>query len=414
MSIKLSSAISNKSGAVLLLSLLVTVFLSILLGAAMLRSNIAVKEVTQRRQMQEAFYAAETGIDIAIFNLRRNDSWKPGVMSYEPIIDQKFEITIDGVTQTIGFYSITVTDAPDYDDWKTKWITASGKDSDKIITRTIKARVIAENPSKFLISTIGDLHINSGSQLNDLTLAKNVFFDINTSLPSPENQIHINNKVLYMGTLKGESDPAVIYGPDGKTSTATSITFAGVDLARYETLAKNLQSANEGLYSDDKLDIDLNNLDILNPVPGKPFLPKIIYAKHDIYITGQFNKSILIVAGGNLYINGNIVADKSGPTVPQIGLFAKGNVILPQTVSDDLNVEAFVLTEGAFRAQGPKYSKGQLNFKGSISAKGSGTETAVDLNVFKKRNYTFNPDLNLNRTIPFSPFIVNTIYWQEI
>ncbi len=408
-----SKMITKESGAVLLLSLLVTVFLSVLLGAAMLRSEVSVKEMMQRRQMQEAFYAAETGLDTAIFNLRQNAAWKPGIGPIEPIIDAPFNITVAGVSQTIGFYSITVEDAPDYDNWKTQWITASGKDSGKIITRKIKARVIVESPAKFLISTMEDLHINSGSQLNDLTLAKNVFFDVNASLPPPENQIHINNKVLYMGTITGEKNPAVVYGPDGKTESATAITFAGVDQSRYETLAINLEDRNEGKYSTEDLHIDLGNLETLNPEPGRVFLPQIIYSEKDIHISGEFDNSILIVAAGNLYIDGNIVAKDTSPA-PQIGLFAKGNVRIPSSAPKDLKIEAFVLTEGQFIAQGPKYSKGELKFKGSISAKGVIGSTAVDLNVYKKRDYSFNPDLSLNRTIPFTPFIVNTIYWQEI
>ncbi len=405
--------ITKESGAVLLLSLLVTVFLSVLLGAAMLRSEVSVKEMMQRRQMQEAFYAAETGLDTAIFNLRQSATWTPGEGGIPLIEDAAFEITVAGVTQTIGFYSIKVEDAPDYDDWKTRWITATGKDPEKIITRKIKARVIVESPAKFLISTMEDLHINSGSQLNDLTLGKNVFFDVNTSLPFPENEIHINNKVLYMGTITGEKNPAVIYGPDGKTDSATAITFAGVDQSRYKTLANNLEDRNEGKYSSEDLSIDLGNLETLNPRPGEIFSPQIIYSEKDIHISGKFDNSILIVAGGNLYIEGNIVPKDTTPP-PQIGLFAKGNVFIPGAAANDLSIEAFVLTEGRFIAEGPKYSKGELTFKGSISAKGVTKETAVDLNVYKKRSYTFNPDLNLNRTIPFTPFIVNTIYWQEI
>lgn len=405
--------ITKESGAVLLLSLLVTVFLSVLLGAAMLRSEVSVKEMMQRRQMQEAFYAAETGLETAIFNLRQNPTWQPGKGGIPEITDAAFDIVIAGVPQTIGFYSITVKDAPDHEGWETKWIETTGKDSDKIITRKIKAQVIVESPAKFLISTMEDLHIQSGSHLNDLTLAKNVFFDVNKSLPTPDNEIYVNNKILYMGTVTGETNPAVIYGDDGKVDTATAITFAGVDQSRYTTLARNLQERNEGKYSAEDLNVDLNNLDTLNPKPGEKFSPQIIYSEKDIHISGKFDNSILIVAAGNLYIDGNIEAKEVTPA-PQIGLFAKGNVFIPSSAANDLKIEAFVLTEGQFTAQGPKYSKGELTFKGSISAKGVSGSTAVDLNVYKKRNYTFNPDLSLTRTIPFTPFIVNTIYWQEI
>ena len=87
---------TNEQGAILLISLVVTVFLSVLLGAAMLRSDVQRQEVAQRHSRQQAFYAAETGIDTAIYNLRQNGSWKPGQGGIPAIVDQAFDITVAG------------------------------------------------------------------------------------------------------------------------------------------------------------------------------------------------------------------------------------------------------------------------------------------------------------------------------
>jgi len=422
MSKKINSTIKNKNGAVLLLSLVVTVFLSVLIGAAMLRSDVQRQEVTQRHSLQESFYAAETGIDNAIYNLRQNASWKPGQGGIPAIVDEPFDITVAALTRTIGFYSIIVEDAPAFNGWESRWITSSGKDADQVITRKIKARVIVESPTKFLISTLGPLRMTSGSTINADTLAKDVYFDVNSSLPVPSNQIHINGNVYYINSKTGEANPAVIYGPGFSTIKSPSITFAGVDLNRYQTLSQDLQLLNLGYYSPNNLTINLDDLSAFNQSPPNPFHPQIIFANGDIRISGQYNNSVLIVAAGNIYIDGDIVADTTQATVPQIGLFAKGDVLIPQTTAPagDLSVEGFILadggipgSQGAFLAQGLKYSKGRLNFKGSISVRGN-SATAVDLNVFSVRNYDFNPDLSNNRTIPFTPFIVNTVQWQEI
>ena len=245
--------LKNKRGAVLLFSLVITVFLSTLLAAAIMRTDVQVKEVINRNDLQQAFYAAETGIDIAIFNLRQNAAWKPGHTGFAAIVDQPFDIIIAAVTKTIGFYSITVDDAPAFNGWDSRWITAKGKDANQVLTRTIKARVIVESPTKFLISTLGSLRITSGSSLNADTLAKDVYFDINASLPTPQNQIHVNGDVFYINSKTGESNPAVIFGPGKAVIKSPSITFAGVDLNRYQTLAQNLQQTNLGYYTAVKL-----------------------------------------------------------------------------------------------------------------------------------------------------------------
>ncbi|MCB9771854.1 MAG: type II secretion system protein [Candidatus Omnitrophica bacterium] len=414
--------IHSKRGQILLFSLVVMVFLSTLLGAAMLRSDVQVKEIINRKRLQEAFYAAETGIDTAIYNLRQNSAWKPGQNGVAAIVDQPFNITVAGSTTTIGYYSITVIDAAQFNGWDSRWITAQGKDREGIITRTIKARVIVESPTRFLISTLGPLHMTSGSQLNADILAKDVYFDVNASLPSPQNEINVNGNVLYINSKTGETNPAVIFG-SGKTITKSpSITFAGVDLNRYEQLSQDLQTQNLGYHSTGDLTVNLDNLSAFNQNPGSSFEPKIIYAKGNIYLSGEYDNSVLIVAGGNVYVNGSIIANSSVQPVPQLGIFAKGDVIIPESTmaTGDLNIEGFILADGgtpgskgAFLAEGAKYSKATLNFKGSISVRGTGTN-AVDLNVFKNRNYDFNSALSNNRTIPFIPFIVNTVLWQEI
>ncbi len=414
--------IKNKNGAILLLSLIMTVFLTLLLGAAMLRSNVQVREVTNRRQLQQAFYAAETGIDVAVFNLRENAAWRPGQGGIPAIINEPFDVPIAGVRQTIGFYSIDVQTAPIFNGWNSCLITAEGQDSQHIITRRIQARVIVESPTRFLISTLGPLHFASGAVLDADTLARDVFFDINPALTAPQNEIHLNGDVFYINSATNATNAAVIFDSGKNIVRSAAITFAGVDTNRYQTLAQNFQISNTGLHYIGNLPVDLNNLSSLNPNPGKPFNPRIIYATGDINISGQYSDSILIVAAKNIYIDGDVVADTSVSTTPQIGLFAKGDVIIPTTTAPTgtLNIEAFVLadggipgSQGTFVAQGPKFSKGQLNFTGSISARGTGP-TAVDLNAFNTRVYNFNPDLNNNRTIPFTPFIVNIVEWQEI
>ncbi len=267
------------------------------------------------------------------------------------------------------------------------------------------------------------MKITSGANLKADILAQDINYAINASLQPPENQIHMEGDVFYINSITNNNDSAIIYGSDSETKQSPSITFAGVDVNRYKALAANLQSQNAGVNSNGNLTVDLSNLASLNN-SGKPFSPQLIFATGDIHISGQFDHSLSIVAGGNIYIDGNIVPNTTNDSArPQIGLFSKGDVIIPANVrtnDDSLDVEAFVLADGlapnstgTFKALGEKFSKGNLNFTGAISVRGNATN-AVDLNVFKNRAYNFNPDLNTHRTIPFTPIIVNVIQWQEI
>lgn len=413
---------NNQTGAVLLVSLLILAFLTTLLGAAMLRSNMQVKEVVSRRQVQEALYAAEAGVNRAVYELRQNPVWRVASPVPPEYTDVVLDHDVSGTATTIGYYSILeVKDNPvKFQGWDTVWIIVRGADRDNEVTKTLKALAIVDNPTRFLISTLGTLQITSGSNLNADVLATDINFAVNESLPSPSNEIHMGGDVLYINTVKNATNPAVFFDPMSPAPVkTTSITFPGVNLPKYHDLAVSLQATNLSYVHPNasRLDVDLSNLDGLSPGTGD-FAPKLIYSPGDVYLSGEYDHSITVVAGGNIYINGNIVPDSTAAGArPQIGLFASRDVQIPASVAsggEDLNIEAFVLADGGtFSAEGPKFSKGTLNFNGAIFVRGRGTNS-VDLNVFRNRTYDFNANLNTNRSIPFLPFIVNIVQWQEI
>lgn len=420
--LKYKRDLSSRRGAVLIVSLLILVFLTILLGAAMLRSNMQIREVVNRRQVQEAFYAAEAGVNRAVFELRQNPVWRvlePDLLDYTNI---PLTVTVAGSEVTIGSYSILEVkdNTARFQGWDTVWVTVRGRDADNDLSRTIKALVIVDNPTRFLISTLGLLQITSGSTLNADVLANTINFAVNDSLPAPANEIHMGGEVLYITSVANANNPAVFFSPDHPAPVRTSsITFPGVVLDKYLGIANDLLPQNLSYVhsSTSRLDVDLSNLDSLGP-GGEPFQPRIIYAAGDVYLSGEYDHSLTVVAGGNIYITGSVEPTGAGsPTRPQIGLFAKRDVLIPQNVvtnEGNINIEAFVLADGgAFIAQGPKFSQGTLNFNGAIFVRGRGT-TGVDLNVFRNRVYNYNPNLNTNRSIPFLPFIVNIVQWQEL
>ena len=106
-----------------------------------------------------------------------------------------------------------------------------------------------------------------------------------------------------------------------------------------------------------------------------------------------------------------------GAPVPQLGLFAKQDVIIPDGVvgaGGDLTFEAVVVadgggnSDGVFEAQS-SVALGTLNFTGAVSVRGENDAISVDLNIFSTRDYAHQP----NTGIPFTPFIANKVSWQE-
>ena len=410
----------NSSGFVLLASLIIVLFLSIVFSATIMRSEIQLKQVNQRRAVQEAFYAAEAGIDRTIFELRRDINWSPGEDGQEPLEDVPLEINDpNGQTATVGFFSIKVADGGFLENFgQTRWVQALGKDSLGEASRMIVAKVLVDDPSRFMVSTPGTLKIKSGAVIEADILGQNLSFDVNKTLPQGERVITVDGDVFYIDKLNPadpQADPDITI--TGEVKQYPSITFPGVDLTRYASIAQSLAPLS-GYKTQGNLTVDLSNLSSLNSDPG--FQPQIIYADGDITISGEYNQSILVVAGGNIYIEGDVKpdADSGLPSVPQVGLFAKKDVIIPDGAlgaGADLTVEAFVMADGGdnstgrFMAQSSQ-ALGSFNFKGSISVRSDDEDlTGVDLNIFSERHYTHQS----GQSVPFIPFIANILQWSE-
>jgi len=267
------------------------------------------------------------------------------------------------------------------------------------------------------VFTHGVLHALRAT-IDAAMLGRDLVFEVNHTLLPPDRDININGDVFYLNSVTGQDDPAVKINPANSIQKAPSITFAGVDLPRYRDLAISLVDTDEAIYSNSDLTVNLNASNWIETP-----LPRIIFAEGDIHVSGNYDWSLLVVAKGNIYIDDNLTFndDPPSPTHPQIGLLADGDVIIPDSAPDNLSVQAFVIADGdspgskgTFSADGAKFSKSSLNFEGAIATRGRIGRSAVDLNVFRERNYLFDNSLSTNPSIPFSPFIANIIHWQEV
>lgn len=356
----------NNQGFVILSTVFIVLFLSIILGASFMRSSMQLREAESRMLVQQSFYAADSGIDRAIFELRRDPQWR--VEEGEPLRD-----TVRNMQdEAIGSYDVIVRDGGQWNSWQTTRVirsvgTSAGWPGAQPVTRAITARVIVENPSRYLVSTLGDLRLDSGAVVNADMFSRDVYFDINKALASPEKEIRIvNGDVFYLRNKRGDADPDVLWEQGSEIIQSPSVTFAGVDAHRYGALAQTLAQQGEGYYhapSDQVLDINLADLSSLNG--GADFFPKLIFAEGDIRIRGEFAYPILVVSRGDIYIMGDVKPEArfDAPDIPlserpQIGLFAAQDVIIPLgsvSGSDgtrDRTIEAFIMADGQGDSRG--------------------------------------------------------------
>ncbi len=398
-----SSAIRRrKGGFTLLASVVLTLFIGILIGAAFLSMNMQLKESDDRIDAHDAFYTAEAGLEYAVFMLRQQSSWRPA----PGFADELRSVPADSTT-LMGTYTLQVEDAPVYQGWPSVWVRSSGTDRVSRVPRTIVARVIIQSPTNYLVFTLGDLVIRSGAQYEYDLLARDIDFQVDTALPSgPGHDIAIDGRLSYMREVRGNVDitnPANGVTITGGTHLSPAITFTGVDLDYYRGLAQAAGNYVNSSYTYSGT-MDRTSLSSSNGV---------VFVEGDLHISGTYDDNMVFVATGNIYIDGNVNSGGSTANPPQIGLLAARDVIIPASAPSNLNLEAFVLADGGSFTAERTVTKNNLNFKGAMAVRGKSTGLAIDLNAYQTRNYDYNNNFT-SSSIPFLPSIANVVRWQEV
>jgi len=283
------------------------------------------------------------------------------------------------------------------------------------VTRTILAKVILFNPTEFFVSSLADLRLTSGARFQGDLLGRDLHFEVNDAIPDVNDRsIIVNGDPYYFRNVYGETHPDVQFMQNPPAQFA-SITFPGVDTMRYRDLAQAGGKYAVGDYIA-PMNMSFSSIGSTNG---------IVFAEGDIYIEGQYDDSLLFVAGGNNYIKGDLKASTGGAVTPQIGLFAKQDILIPDSAPSSMTVEGFLIADGGgssfgqVKALGDKFSEDTFTFKGAIAVRGlqddgSVLRSAVDLNVYKNRNYLYDLSLRNQCTIPFMTYVANVIKWEEI
>ena len=210
---------NTKKGFLLIGSIFLSLFLGIILSLSLLRSYMHIRLIENQRASLNAFFCAESGIENALFELRRDQNWRTG-FNNQPLYDKNGNV--------IGYYTVQVATGSYYSYWPTVWIQSTGTDLQGKVRRIIRARVAVQSPAAFFTFTLGDLTVGSGANITGEILGRDVKFEVNTNLPEDERWINVNGDVMYLRSIEGEDDPYV--NITGNISKTHPITFTSIDL----------------------------------------------------------------------------------------------------------------------------------------------------------------------------------------
>jgi len=415
-----------KGGFTLLASVFLVLFIGIMVGICLFRSQLQLSEVMQRRELSQAFYAADAGMQNTIASLKQDIGF-PGWSTPQTLTNSLENPT----NANVGYYEVLKPEqgAPYLGVLPTLWVrslgqnaitsnqawnpppyatSASSNSSSTIFgsipqTEALQALMIVQNPAAYFMFTLTNIDISSGAVIGGNIFGNDVIFNIDTTLPVSERGITINGNVTYLGYVSGNVPPVTI---NGTVTESPAVNYPSVDTNFYfQNTCDNGQTyssppipscangKNIGLYVPSDYTVSSGNLSpsSLGSENG------VLFAAGNVDIgTVNVTQPVLIVAGGDIHITGNIMATG----VNQIGLFAKGNVDIDASAPDDLTIQnTYVNADGGlFQDLSPGRSPtSTLNFSGAISARGEPTESgSILVSTFNTRNYTYDINLSCN------------------
>ncbi|MFP4472640.1 MAG: hypothetical protein ACLFPX_02045 [Candidatus Omnitrophota bacterium] len=422
---------NGSKGQALLGALFVIIMVFGYLTAAVIRSNSDMHQAEFRKYSQEAFYAADSGVQWALFNFRRDPSWgwttESGVQTFD------INVAAENFSYPVEDWDcrVSVDDGGAWRGWtRTRLVTSVGRDPGRNVNRTVVARIVVENPARFLVSTLGDLILENGADIHAPILAQNIIFrgpDIDFI---DHDVLGIEAKAYYFNAVFGADSTGTPYYSVSDVEETDPIVFSSVDEQYFRTLANDVRLGGMVEYSA----LPEKHMTLQNYSEG--FSGEgagLIFSEGDVYVQGRYDHSMMVVAKGDIHIAGSLDAQlpDSGPA-PQLALFSRGDILIDDGAVDaegNLTIEAMLVADGqedggdgrsyggVVRALAENNVFNHLNFFGTIAARGEGTEgdsSAVTLSAFRTRSYTFNPALSQDNTLPFNiPHFVNILSWER-
>jgi len=401
--------IQKKQGYALLTSILACLFLGMFIGLSFMRSSSLSRRGVVSRNAEDALYAADSGLQYALSELRSSGINWTGTTGFQ---------NIENNGTVYGSYQITINSTGIQEDppWKLIPMTIIGRNAGQTASRQVNAVIRAQSPAAFFLSSISDLVAAPGGTVDGNVMGRNVTFG-NATASQP---INVNGVVQYFNNLYGydpnnpSATPDIHISGNPATTQIDPVAFVGIDKARYQGLA----CTNNSGYCQQSGNLTISGtLDRQYNFAGSGTNAQngVVYVNGNVYISATVAQSMVIVATGDIHVTGDVAySDQTDPSI-QLGLFAKGNIIVDSVApGGNRTLQAMLISENRLFAQGGVSSLGTLNFKGAMAIKGqpNTTTTAIDLAPFLYRNYTYHSELFTNCTIPAMSYMADVETWS--
>lgn len=369
---------SARSGAVMVIVMMVMASTLLIGLAGMVVSNTDMKITWNYKRSAQAFFAAESGVQRAIAELREDNSWLAGFSSTNQNNGTSYRVTVATLTPQL-----------------LRLDSYGGAGSSR---RHIEAIVNVDSAFDHAINLGGDLHISGKPRVSTegIRLNGDAYFDLDNGTPNLNMHAPSTSTFTYVDGSETE--------PVSRVETpALDLNAAKLSDDDWSLLASKATGSyhydTDGITGNRSTNVTFNGLNFSN-VPADADGKRTIYVDGDVMIHGAISGTGTIIATGKIVGSGDFYS--SGAT---ISFIAKDDVLLNFDTNRQSELNGLTYTEGDYEMHG------KIKYTGVVTAFG----TAI---IQNPSEFTNNSDPNFWYTYSSAYNIVSDpidiLLWQEV
>ncbi|MCL4233226.1 MAG: hypothetical protein KJ042_01770 [Deltaproteobacteria bacterium] len=378
-SLRRSTPRNGRRGAVMIIVMMVMASTLLVGLAGMVVSNTDMKITWNYKRSAQAFFAAESGVQRAIAELREDNSWLAGFSSTDQSNGSSYQVQVSTLTPQL-----------------LRLDSYGGAGSSR---RHIEAIVNVDSAFDHAINLGGDLHISGKPRISNegIRLNGNAYFDLDDGTPALNMYAPSTSSFTYVDG--SETDPV-----SRVETPALDLNAAKLSDDDWALLAEKATGQHhydtDGITGNRSTNVTFNDLNFSN-VPADADGKRTIYVDGDVTLHGSISGVGTIIATGKIVGTGGFYSG-SGTT---ISFIAKDDVLLNFDTNRQSELNGLTYTEGDYEMHG------KIKYTGVVTAFGTAT-------IQNPSEFTNNSDPNFWYTYSSAYNIVSDpidiLLWQEV
>lgn len=369
----------ERRGAVMVVVLMVIMATMIIGLAGMLVSSTDMKISANYKRSSMAFFAAESGIQRAIAELREDNDWDDGFTTTAQSNGTDYDLTVTPISSMVV------------------QLDARGRSS--VSARHIQVIVNIDSAYDHALNIGGDLVMAGKPRISQegVRLNGNAWFDLDNGTPALNLYAPSTTSISYADG--SETDPVNVV--DTPAMDLNAAKLSDEDWATLRSKAPEDYSFDtDGIEGNGSTSVTFNNLDF-DSVPADAEGKRAIYVDGDVMLNGSISGIGTIIATGKIVGTGGFVTSGT----PTISFIAKDDVLLNFDTNAQSQMNGLTYSEGDYEMHG------KIKYTGVVTT--FGTATIQNPSEFTNNNdpnfwYTYSAAYN----IVSDP--VDILLWQEI